>query len=142
MSGASAVAEERESLREDNRRLILEKQELTAKNGELDTKLRELNKKLDLYEEQLSWFKNKLYGRGTEQLTDAERLQIRLFDEIEQAADNDPPEDQAPEDEPAPGSGGRRGAYAYWQPPAAQTAAAGAAAGREAHRPARAGQAV
>ncbi len=102
MSGASAVAEERESLREDNRRLILEKQELTAKNGELDTKLRELNKKLDLYEEQLSWFKNKLYGRGTEQLTDAERLQIRLFDEIEQAADNDPPEDQAPEDEPPP----------------------------------------
>ena len=102
MSKASAVAEERESLREDNRRLILEKQELTAKNGELDTKLRELNKNLDLYEEQLAWFKNKLYGRGTEQLTDAERLQIRLFDEIEQAADNDPAEDQAPEDEPPP----------------------------------------
>ena len=82
---------------EDNRRLILEKDELSAtRNDELDAKLRELNKKLELYEEQVAWFKNKLYGRGTEQLTDAERLQIRLFDEIEQAADNDPPEDDAP----------------------------------------------
>ena len=109
MSSASAVAEERDTLREDKRRLILEQQELTAKNGELvtrndelDAKLRELNKKLDLYEEQVAWFKTKLYGRGTEQLTAAERLQIRLFDEIEQAADSESPEDQAPEDEPSP----------------------------------------
>ena len=102
MSSASSVAEQRDTLREDNRRLLLEQQELTAKNGALDTKLRALNKKLDLYEEQLAWFKNKLYGRGTEQLTAAERLQIRLFDEIEQATDNDPPEDQSPEDEPRP----------------------------------------
>ena len=102
MSSALTIAEERDTLQEQNRRLALERDELSAKNGELDAKLRELNKKLELYEEQVAWFKNKLYGRGTEQLTEAERLQIRLFDEIEQAADNDPPEDQAPEDEPPP----------------------------------------
>ena len=90
MSSALSVAEERDVLREENRHLLLEKEELTAKNGELDTKLRELNKKLDLYEEQVAWFKNKLYGRGSEQLTAAELQQIRLFDEIEHAADNDP----------------------------------------------------
>ena len=89
-----AVAEERDTLREENRRLVLEKDDLNAK-------LRELNKKLELYEEQAAWFKNKLYGRGSEQLTAAERLQIRLFDEIEHAADSDAPEDQAP-DEPPP----------------------------------------
>ena len=72
------------------------------KNGELDTKVLEQNKKLELYEEELAWFKNKLYGRGTEQLTAAELLQIRLFDEIEHAADSEPPEDQAPDDEPPP----------------------------------------
>ena len=86
MSSALSVAEQRDALREENRRLILEKDELTAKTDELDTKLRALNKKLDLYEEQLDWFKNKLYGRGSEQLTAAERQQIRLFDEIEHAA--------------------------------------------------------
>ena len=108
MSSASSVAEQRDALRVENRHLLLEKDELTAKNGhlatrndELDTKLRELNKKLDLYEEQLDWFKNKLYGRGSEQLTAAELQQIRLFDEIEHAADSDAPEDQAP-DEPPP----------------------------------------
>ena len=98
MSSASSVAEERDSLHEENRRLILEKEQLTAKNGELDTELRALNKKLDLYEEQVAWFKNKLYGRGTEQLTAAERLQIRLFDEIEHSADSESP----PHDEPLP----------------------------------------
>ena len=53
---------------------------------------------MDLYEEQVEWFKTKLYGRGTEQLTAAERLQIRLFDEIEHSADSEPP----PHDEPPP----------------------------------------
>ena len=109
MSSAVAVAEERDTLREENRRLLLEKDDLNAKvgelvtrNDELDAKLRELNKKLDLYEEQAAWFKNKLYGRGSEQLTAAELQQIRLFDEIEHAADTAPPEDQAPSDEPPP----------------------------------------
>jgi len=105
MSNASAVAEERDMLREENRRLILDKEQLTAKNDELvtrndelDARLRELTKKLDLYEEQEAWFKNKLYGRGAEQLTAAERLQLRLFDEIEHSADSEPP----PHDEPPP----------------------------------------
>ena len=96
MSSASSVAEQRDALHEKNRRLVLEKDELNAKVGELDAKLRELNKKLELYEEQAAWFKNKLYGRGTEQLTAAERLQIRLFDEIEHGADSEPPPDDAP----------------------------------------------
>ena len=109
MSSALAIVEQRDKLREQNRRLVLEKDELTVQNGELvtsndalDTKLQELAKKLDLYEEELAWFKNKLYGGATEKLTAAELLQIRLFDEIEHSADSEPPEDQAPDDEPPP----------------------------------------
>ena len=104
MSSAPSVAQERDQLRLENRRLILEKDELTAQNGqletrtsELDSKLQDLNRKLELYEEELAWYKNKLYGRSNEQLSDAERLQIRLFDEIEASADH-----EAPGDEPAP----------------------------------------
>ena len=110
MSSAVAVAEERDTLREENRRLVLEKDDLNAKvgalvtrNDELDAKLRELNKKLELYEEQATWFKNKLYGRGRRTTHPPPELQqIRLFDEIEHAADTDPPEDQAPSDDPPP----------------------------------------
>ena len=82
---------------EQNRRLALEKDELTeqngelvSRNGELDTKLQNLTITLELYEEQLAWFKNKLYGRSTEQLSDAERQQLRLFDEIESSVEDEP----------------------------------------------------
>lgn len=109
MSDALSVAEQRDRLRVENRRLVVEKDELTVQNGqlitrtdELDTKLRELTKKLELYEEELAWFKHKLYGRGTEQLTAAELLQIRLFDEIDSAADADAETDEGAEDQPAP----------------------------------------
>ena len=90
MSSALSVAQERDQLRLENRRL-------ETRTSELDSKLQELNRKLELYEEELAWYKNKLYGRSNEQLSDAERLQIRLFDEIEASADR-----EAPEDEPAP----------------------------------------
>ena len=64
-------------MREENRRLELEKNQLAEQNGELDTQLQDLTRKLELYEEQLAWLKNKLYGRGTEKLSDAERQQLR-----------------------------------------------------------------
>ncbi len=49
----------------------------------------------------MEWFKNKLYGRGTEQLTAAERLQIRVFDEIEHSADSPSPDDEPSADQAA-----------------------------------------
>ena len=100
MSSARSVAQERDLLRLENRRLALENGQLETRTGELDTKLQELNRKLELYEEELAWYKNKLYGRSSEQLSDAERLQMRLFDEIETNADSELPEDE-PAAEPA-----------------------------------------
>ena len=101
MSSAPSVAEQRDQLRLENRRLVLEKDELSAQYGqletrtsELDTKLQDLSKKLELYEEELAWYQNKLYGRSSEQLSVAERLQMRLFDEIETSADSELPEDE------------------------------------------------
>ena len=98
----------------ENRRLAQQKDELTAQNGqletrtsELDTKLQDLTKKLELYEEELAWYKNKLYGRSSEQLSVAERLQMRLFDEIETSADSELPEDE-PAAEPAAAARTRR----------------------------------
>ena len=75
MSSVPPVAEQLDAMREQNRRLEREKDQLAAHNGELDTQLQDLTRKLELYEEQLAWLKNKLYGRGTEKLSDAERQQ-------------------------------------------------------------------
>ena len=58
--------------------------ELVSRNDELDTQLQDLTRKLDPYDEELVWLKDRLYGRGTEKLNDAEPKQLRLlFDEIE-----------------------------------------------------------
>ena len=84
MSSAPPVTEQLDAMGEENRRLELEKDqlaehngELVSRNGELDTQLQDLTRKLELYEEELAWLKNKLYGRGTEKLSDAERKQRR-----------------------------------------------------------------
>ena len=63
--------------------------------------LRNLTRGLGLYEEQLAWFKNKLYGRGTEQLRDGERRQLRLFDEVESSAEDELEDEQRPADQAA-----------------------------------------
>ena len=87
-----------------NRRLEREKDRLAEQNGELDTQLQGLTRKLELYEEELAWLKNRLYGRGTEKLSDAERQQLRLFDEIESDADADAEaEDEPPAADQAAG---------------------------------------
>ena len=108
MSSTPPVAEQLDAMREENRRLELEKDqlaehngELASRNGELDTQLQGLTRKLELYEEQLAWLKNKLYGRGTEKLSDAERQQLRLFDEIESSADGEPEDDPPAADQAA-----------------------------------------
>ena len=101
MSSAPPAAEQLDAMREENRRLELEKDQLAKQNGELDTQLQDLTRKLELYEEQLAWLKNKLYGRGTEKLSDAERQQLRLFDEIESSADGEPEDDPPAADQAA-----------------------------------------
>ena len=101
MSSAPPLAEQLDAMREQNRCLEREKDQLAERNGELDTQLQDLTRKLELYEEQLAWFKNKLYGRGTEKLSDAERQQLRLFDEIESSADGEPEDDPPAADQAA-----------------------------------------
>ena len=110
MSSAPPTAEQLDAMRDENRRLALEKDQLTehngelvSTNGELDTQLQELTRKLELYEEELAWFKNKLYGRSTEKLSDAELKQLRLFDEIESSADGES-EDEPPAADQAAGA--------------------------------------
>ena len=78
------------------------KDRLAEQNGELDTQLQGLTRKLELYEEELAWLKNRLYGRGTEKLSDAELQQLRLFDEIESGADGEA-EDEPPAADQAAG---------------------------------------
>ena len=114
MSSAPSIAVERDLLQVENGRLAQENDQLTAhvdqlatRNSALDSELQELTRKLERYEEQLAWFKNKRYGRSTEQLSDAERLQMRLFDEIETNAGAEPPEDEPPAD-PVPARRRRR----------------------------------
>ncbi len=121
MSSAPPVAEQLNSMRELNRRLERENDQLAERNGELDTQLQDLTRKLELYEEQVAWLKNKLYGRGTEKLSDAERQQLRLFDEIESSADgeaeDDPPAaDQADGAAPKPRRRPKRKPLPEWLP--------------------------
>ena len=110
MSSAPPLAEQLDAMREQNRRLERENDQLAghngdpvSRNGELGTQLQDLTRKLELYEEQVAWLKNKLYGRGTEKLSDAERQQLRLFDEIESSADGEP-EDEPPAADQAAGA--------------------------------------
>ena len=72
-------------LRERNAVLATKNGELTSTNGQLAAENRELVKKLDIYEDEIAWYKSKLFGRGSEKLSDAE--QTRLFDEVETAED-------------------------------------------------------
>ena len=102
MSSAPPLVEQLDAMREENRRLEREKDRLAEQNGELDTQLQGLTRKLELYEEELAWLKNRLYGRGTEKLSDAELQQLRLFDEIESGADGEA-EDEPPAADQAAG---------------------------------------
>lgn len=45
----------------------------------------ELLKSIDILGEQIAWFKNRLFGRSSEKLSEAQRRQMRLFDEAEAA---------------------------------------------------------
>ena len=54
MYSAPPVAQQLDAMREENRRLELEKDRLAEQNGELDTQLQELTRKLELFEEQLA----------------------------------------------------------------------------------------
>lgn len=109
------MLEQRDKLRAENSVLVLEKDQLVCRNSELDhqvrdldAKVRELDKKVMLYEEQLAWYRNKRYGRATEQLSAAELQQIRLFDEIERSADSPLPDEPLPDEQPAAHAGGAR----------------------------------
>lgn len=114
MSAAPSVVEQRDRLRVENRLLVLEKDELIVRNDQLvarnsslvtrnsaldhqvhalDHQVQELDKKIELYEEELAWYRNRRYGRSSEQLSAAEQQQIRLFNEIERSADHALPVD-------------------------------------------------
>lgn len=93
------LIEENHKLRDENGELITHNGELLVHNGELVTENGELAKRLEIYSDQISWYENKLYGRGSEKLSAAEIDQMRLFDEIERALGVEAEQDHAPSTE-------------------------------------------
>jgi transposase len=59
--------------------------QLRRENAELLHQKSELVKRVDILDEQIAWFKNRLFGRSSEALSEEEQRQLRLFDEAEAA---------------------------------------------------------
>ena len=52
-------------------------------NAQLRQENAELLKRVDILDEQIAWFKQRFFARSSEALSEAERRQLRLFDETE-----------------------------------------------------------
>ena len=73
------------TLREETHKLRAELDRERQQNQELDKEKTELEKRVEILEGQIAWFKNRLFGRKSEVLSEEERQQLRLFDEAESA---------------------------------------------------------
>jgi transposase len=68
--------------------------QLRRQNAELQHERVQLTKRIDLLSEQLAWLKRRFFSRSSEALSEADRRQLRLFDETELPATNKPEEPQ------------------------------------------------
>ena len=72
--------------------LVRENAQLRQQNAELQRERVELTKRIDILDEQLAWLKRRFFSRSSEALSEADRRQLRLFDEADSS-----PADQAEE---------------------------------------------
>ncbi len=63
--------------------LVRENAQLRQENAELQRERVELTKRIDILGEQLAWLKRRFFSRSSESLSEAERRQLRLFDEAD-----------------------------------------------------------
>lgn len=63
--------------------LLRENAQLRQQNAELERQRIELSKRIDILGEQLAWLKRRFFSRSSEALSEADRRQLRLFDEAE-----------------------------------------------------------
>jgi transposase len=63
--------------------LVSEVAQLRQQNAELQRERVELSKRIDILGEQLAWLKRRFFSRSSEALSEADRRQLRLFDEAD-----------------------------------------------------------
>jgi transposase len=88
---ASAVEEVRKENRQLREQIAEQRRELSQQQQELAQRRHEnseLAKKIEILGEELAWARQKLFGRSSEKLSDAELMQGRLFNEAETEAEN------------------------------------------------------
>ena len=74
--------------------LVRENAQLRQQNAELQLERVELTKRIDILGEQLAWLKRRFFSQSSEVLSEAERRQLRLFDEVETSPVDRPEEPQ------------------------------------------------
>jgi transposase len=73
--------------------LLRENAQLRQENAELAHARSELSKRVEILAEQIAWFKNRFFARSSEALSEKDRRQLRLFDEVESSQQAHPGED-------------------------------------------------
>ncbi len=63
--------------------LVRENAQLRQENAELQRERVELTSRIDILGEQLAWLKRRFFSRSSEALSEADRRQLRLFDEAD-----------------------------------------------------------
>ena len=74
--------------------LLRENAQLRQQNAELERQRVELSKRIDILGEQLAWLKRRFFSRSSEALSEADRRQLRLFDEADRSPVDRPEEPQ------------------------------------------------
>jgi len=78
-----------ETLQQENLRLREELQALKREHERLGSQYEQTTKKVEALSEELAWFRRRYFGRSSEQLSEAEQRQLRLFDEAEESVEDD-----------------------------------------------------
>ena len=77
-------------------KLVQENAELRRQNAELEREKSALTKRVDILDEQVAWLKQRFFSRSSESLSEEEKRQLRLFDEVELALQEPDSQDQQP----------------------------------------------
>lgn len=73
-----------ETLKRENHDLREQIEELRREKQSLGRQYEDSVKQIEALHEELAWFRRRYFGRSTEQLSEAEQYQLRLFDEAEE----------------------------------------------------------